>query len=314
MSVDPHIAAFLDALARSGEKKMYEGSVEEARASYRAMAAALHPPGTTVPVGRVENIAVDGASGKLQARVYRPDGSGPFPTTTFFHGGGWVIGDLDTHDNVCREICRGSRVVVVSVAYRLAPEHSFPAAVDDAIAATQWVIDHAPDLGGNSLVAVAGDSAGGNLSAVVAQAFHADGVELAGQFLIYPATDLPSTRHRSWKQNATGYLLDRPLIEWFLHHYSGEERSLEDPRISPIHARNLSGLCPAVIVTAQFDPLRDVGVDYGEALRAARVPVHIEQCQGLIHGFFEMGHLSPEAKRKIERNCKIFGEVIRAAW
>jgi acetyl esterase len=313
MSVDPHIAAFLDALAKSGEKKLYEGTPEEARAGYRALAASLHPPGATVPVGSVENIVVDGASGELHARVYRPDGSGPFPTTAFFHGGGWVIGDLDTHDNVCREICRWSRVVVVSVAYRLAPEHPFPAAVDDAIAAMRWVVDHAPALGGNHLVAVAGDSAGGNLSAVVAQAFHADGVELAGQFLIYPATDLPGIHHQSWRQNATGYLLDKPLIEWFLRHYSAEERNVEDPRITPIHAGDFSGLCAAVIVTAQFDPLRDVGLDYGEALRAARVPVHIERCQGLIHGFFEMGQLSPEARRAIERSCKRFGEVIRAA-
>ncbi|MBX5893052.1 alpha/beta hydrolase [Pseudomonas aeruginosa] len=313
MPVDPHIAALLDALAMSGEKKLYECTPEEARTSYRALAASLHPPGATAPIGGVEDIAVQGASGELHARVYRPDGSGPFPTTTFFHGGGFVFGDLDTHDNVCREICRGSQVVVVSVAYRLAPEHPFPAAVDDAIAATQWVVDHAIDLGGNHLVAVAGDSAGGNLSAVVAQAFKVAETELAGQFLIYPATDIPSARHLSWRQNSTGYLLDRPLIEWFLRHYSGGERSLEDPRIAPIHGSNFSGLCPAVIVTAQFDPLRDVGLAYGEMLRAARVPLHVEQCKGLIHGFFEMGQISPEAQSAIERSCKRFGEVIRVA-
>ncbi|MEB5485033.1 alpha/beta hydrolase [Burkholderia pseudomallei] len=311
MPIDPHIAVFLDALTRSGENKLHEGTPEEARASYRAMAASLQPRGAMVPVRCVENIAVAGASGELHARVYRPDGNGPFPTVTFFHGGGWVIGDLDTHDNVCREICRGSRVVVVSVAYRLAPEHPFPAAVDDAVAATRWVVDHASELGGNSLVAVAGDSAGGNLSAVVAQALHADGVELAGQFLIYPATDLPGIRHPSWKQNATGYLLDRPLVEWFIHHYVGGKRNLKNSRITPIHASNFSGLCPAIIVTAQYDPLRDVGLEYGEALRAARVPVHIEQCQSLIHGFFEMGQLSPGAQSAIERCCKRFGELIR---
>ncbi|WP_175918312.1 alpha/beta hydrolase [Burkholderia pyrrocinia] len=313
MLVDPPIAAFLDALEKSGEKKLYEGMPEEARASYRTLAAGLHPPGTTISVGSVENIAVDGALGELPARVYRPEGNGPFPTAAFFHGGGWVIGDLDTHDNVCRAICRESRVVVVSVAYRLAPEHPFPAAVDDAIAATQWVVDHAPDLGGNALVAVAGDSAGGNLSAVVAHAFRADGVELAGQLLIYPATDVPGTRHLSWQQNATGYLLDRPLIEWFLHHYSGGRQRLEDPRITPIHAGTFSGLPPAVIVTAQFDPLRDVGLAYAEALSAGRVPVHVEPGQGLIHGFFEMGQLSPAAQGAIERSCRRFGEVIRAA-
>jgi len=313
MPLDPHLAAVLESITQAADIKMHEGTPDEARAGYLALSHGSRTPEQIVPVASVEDIEVPGAIGKLRARVYRPDGQGPFPTIAFFHGGGWVIGDLDTHDNMSRDICRGCGAVVVSVDYRLAPEHPFPAAVDDALAAARWVVEHAADLGGDGTVAVAGDSAGGNLSAVVAQQLHADGVQLAGQFLIYPAVDHPGAGHPSMTENGTGYFLDQPMMEWFYRHYAGEWGEAKDARLAPMHAASLSGLPPAVIVTAEFDPLRDEGEAYGKALRAAGVPVDVKRYAGMIHGFFDMGRWSPAAQSAIAESCMRFGEVLRGA-
>ena len=189
MPLDPHLAGMLQMMASAGAKPIHESTPAEARAGFLMLTAGSRTPEQIVPVASVQDTTVPGAAGPLKARIYRPEGAGPFPTVAFFHGGGYVIGDLDTHDNTCRDICRGAQAVVVSVDYRLAPEHPFPAGIDDAVAATQWVIAHAGELGGNATVAVAGDSAGGNFSAVVAQQLRDAGIPLAAQFLIYPAVD-----------------------------------------------------------------------------------------------------------------------------
>jgi acetyl esterase len=228
----------------------------------------------------------------------------------FFHGGGWVIGDLDTHDNMARNVCRGSGSVVIAVDYRLAPEHPFPAAAQDAVAAARWVAGHLDELGGDQRLAVAGDSAGGNLSAVVAQALHADGIPLAGQFLIYPAVDAQG-EYPSRTENARGYFLEQPTMDWFYGHYAGAWDDAKDPRLSPLHHGSLTGLPPAVIITAEFDPLRDEGEAYGEALRAAGVPVQVQRYDGMIHGFFDMGGISPAAQAAIDESCARFGQVLR---
>jgi acetyl esterase len=311
MPLDPHLAGVLRMLAEAGRKPTYKGTPQEARAGYFALTVGTRKPAEVVPVGSVEDAVVDGAAGPLEARIYRPEGAGPHPTVCYFHGGGFVIGSLETHDNTCRELCRGANVVVVSVDYRLAPEHPFPAGIEDAVAATRWALAHARELGGDDTVGIAGDSAGGNFSAVVAQQLRDSRPRLAGQFLIYPAVDHPGAGHPSTEANARGYLLELETMKWFYRHYAGEGADLADPRIAPLRSPDLAGLPPAVIVTAEFDPLRDEGEAYGEALRAAGVRTEVIRGDGMIHGFFDMGRWSPAAQACIDRAVRRFGEVLR---
>jgi acetyl esterase len=306
--VDPSIAAALAMLESAGVPPMYEGTPEAGRASFLALTAGARTPEQLVPVASSEDSTVPGAAGDLRARVYRPEGDGPFPTVVFFHGGGWVIGDLDTHDNQARSVCRGARAVVVSVDYRLAPEHPFPAAADDAVAAARYVAAHLGEFGGDDRLAVAGDSAGGNLAAVAAQQLDADRTPVAAQFLIYPAVD-SAGEYPSRVENAKGYFLEQPTMDWFYGHYAGSWEDAADPRLSPLHA-DLTGLAPALVVTAEFDPLRDEGEAYAEKLRAAGVRVEQQRYDGMIHGFFDMGPISPAAQAAIEESCARFGELL----
>jgi acetyl esterase len=308
--VDPHIAALLTMLDESGMPPMYEGSPEAGRALYLQLTHGARAPEHVVPVASTEDRTVPGAEGEIKARVYRPEGEGPFPTVVFFHGGGWVIGDLDTHDNMARSVCRGSEAVVISVDYRLAPEHPFPAAADDAVASARWVAQHLDEFGGDDRLAVAGDSAGGNLAAVVAQQLHADGTPLAAQFLLYPAVDVEG-EYPSRLENAKGYFLEQDTMDWFYGHYVATGHHAADPRLSPLHGPDLSGLPPALVVTAEFDPLRDEGEAYAQALEAAGVPAEARRYDGLIHGFFDMGAVSPAAEAAIEESCARFGELLR---
>ena len=311
MALDAHLANVLAMLAVPEAKPMSEGSPAEGRASYRALTAGTLKPDEIVPVASVEDASVDGAAGPLKARIYRPEGEGPLPTVAFFHGGGFVIGDLDTHDNMCRDICRGARAVVVSVDYRLAPEHPFPAGIEDAVAATRWVVAHAAELGGSDRVGVAGDSAGGNFSAVVAQQLRDAGLPLAAQFLIYPAVDHAAAVYPSVEANGKGYLLETATMAWFYDHYAGGFGNGMDPRLAPLRAENLAGLPPALVVTAEFDPLRDSGAAYAEALRAAGNKVDHVAGPGMIHGFFDLGRWSPAAQDIIARSTRRFGEMLR---
>lgn len=310
MPLDPQIAGLLDFLASSGAPAMHEGSPEAARQMFRALAVGGRPEGTAVPVRSVEDVTLPGPAGDLAARVYRPDAEGARPTVVLFHGGGWVIGDLDTHDNMARSICRDCEAVVVSVDYRLAPEAPFPAAVEDALAATRWVASRLADLGGDGRLAVAGDSAGGNLAAVVAQQLRdAGGPALTAQLLVYPAVDVTGDYASRW-ENAEGYFLDLPTMAWFMDHYAADAALHEDPRISPLRHTDLSGLPPAVVVTAEYDPLRDEGEAYAEALVAAGVPVEVRRFDGMIHGFFDMGAFSPGAQAAIDEACAMFAKVL----
>ena len=311
MPVDPHIAALLTMMDEAGMPPMYEGTPEAGRALYRQLTHGARTPEQLVSVASTEDRTVPGAAGEIKARVYRPEGEGPLPTVVFFHGGGWVIGDLDTHDNMARHICRGSGAVVVAVDYRLAPEHPFPAAADDAVAAARWVAGHLDDFGADGRLAVAGDSAGGNLAAVVTQVLRDDGTTLIGQFLIYPAVDAEG-EYTSRLENATGYFLEKDTMDWFYGHYAADRGDAQDPRLSPLHHGDLTGLPPAVIVTAEYDPLRDEGEAYGEALRAAGVKAQVHRYDGMIHGFFDMGSVSPAAQRAIDESCARFGDLLRA--
>jgi acetyl esterase len=311
MPLDPHIAGAMQMMADSGARPLHEGTPEEGRAFYLATTAGALTPEQVVPVASVQDTTINGAAGPLKARVYRPEGEGPFPTVAFFHGGGFVIGDLDTHDNICRDICRGARAVVVAVDYRLAPEHPFPAGIDDAVAATKWVVAHARELGGTGTVGVAGDSAGGNFSAVVSQLLRNEGIPLSAQFLIYPAVDHVAAQYPSVKENGEGYLLDLETINWFYGHYAGGHPDPMDPRLAPLQAKDLTRLPPALVVTAEFDPLRDSGAAYARAMNAAGGNAEHIPGPGMIHGFFEMGPWSPGVQALMERSIHRFGEMLR---
>lgn len=304
MPVDPDLVPLL-ALIESGTP-MSQQTPGAARHSFRTLTVDLRDPATVPAVGAVATTTIPGAAGPRPARVYRPAGDGLFPTVVMFHGGGFVIGDLDTHDVMARSLCTGVGAVVVAVDYRLAPEHPFPAAVHDAIAATQHVLAHLDEYGGTAVLGVAGDSAGGNLSAVVAQ--QVPGV--AAQLLVYPGTDKVG-EYASREENATGYVLEKATLDWFVEHYVGPDVAEDDPLLSPLRG-TLTGLPPAVVVTAEYDPLRDEGEAYAAALEAAGVPVTLRRYDGLVHGFFDFGGWSRASQAAIDESIALFGDLLRA--
>jgi acetyl esterase len=211
-----------------------------------------------------------------------------------------VIGDLDTADSTCRALANGSGAVVVSVDYRLAPEHRFPAAVEDCLAALDWVVANGTELGADSTrIAVGGDSAGGNLAAVASIAARDKGIALRHQLLVYPVTDATFSQP-SMDENAEGYLLTKDSMLWFGDHYFGDNGDAKDPRLSPLYADDLTGVAPATVLTAEFDPLRDEGEAYAERLREADVPVELTRYDGMIHGFFALGMVTPVAGEAME--------------
>jgi acetyl esterase len=286
MPVDPQIQVYLDQIAALNPPPIRSMTPQEVR-QQMAMLMAILPEGEAV--ARVENRSITGPAGKLPIRIYTPEGSGPFPLLVFFHGGGWVRCDLDTHDGQCRALANGGGCVVVSVDYRLAPEHKFPAAPQDCYAATSWVAKHATELHGDAgRLAVGGDSAGGNLAAVVAQmARDQGGPDLVFQLLIYPATNFRA-QTASMRENAEGYFLTREEMTWFGNHYLRSPEDEVDPQASPMLASNLGGLPPALIITAEYDPLRDEGEEYGRLLQASGVLVTVSRYKGMIHGFFAL--------------------------
>ncbi len=311
MPLDPEIKAMLDLVASLNAPPMSAGDAVTARTTFRELVVGARSPESVVPVASVDDVKFDGPGGGIAARIYRPERSGPVPTLVFFHGGGFVIGDIETHDNQARWICRETDSVVVSIDYRLAPEDPWPAAVDDCIAATRWAVEHVADLGGDpSRIAVGGDSAGGNLSAVVAQICRDEGIALAAQLLIYPATDLREIfeEYPSVTENAEGYFLTLDDMIWFSRNYFGESDP-SDPRLSPILGR-LDGLAPAVIVTAEFDPLRDSGEAYAKALEDAGVDVAMRRFDGLIHGFFDLAALSQGAAGAVRDTCALMRSLL----
>ena len=293
MPLDPKAREFLDMIIAAGQPPLHKMSVDEARMAIAAMAGLQGP---LAELARVENRDIPGPAGDIPVRVYTPAGGGPFPVLVYFHGGGWVIGDLDSHDAVCRTIAHDVPALVVAVHYRRAPEDKFPAAAEDCYAATHWVAEHATELGGDpARVGIGGDSAGGNLSAVVAlMARERGGPRLTFQALVYPATDatMDSPSHR---ENGEGYFLDAAAMEWFWGHYLPSAAERTNPLVSPLRAADLHGLPPALVITAEFDPLRDEGEAYAARLRAAGVPVAVTRYPGMVHGFFQMNTLFTQA-------------------
>ena len=295
MPLDPNLKTMLDSLADVGGPAITEVSADEARAMYKLMSPIAGEP---EDVDVVESRSVPGPAGDIPVRVYRPAAAplgDPRPILVWFHGGGWVIGDLDTADVTCRALANATGAIVVSVDYRLAPEHRFPAAVDDCVAALEWVIAHGDELGGDpSRIAVGGDSAGGNLAAVVSLAARDKGIAVRHQLLVYPVTDATFTQP-SIDENGEGYLLTKESMLWFGDHYLGAQGDPKDPRLSPLHADELAGVAPATVFTAEFDPLRDEGEAYAERLREADVAVELTRFDGMVHSFFAMGVVTPVA-------------------
>ncbi len=285
MPLDPQAKVLVDLIEGSSG---FELSADSDPQQLRSLYAGLTPP-VTIEVARVEDRTIPGPGGAIPIRVYRPDGAAPKPTIVYLHGGGWVIGGLNTHDGTCRAFANAVDAVVISVDYRLAPEHPFPAAIDDAFAALVWAQAHADELGADpSRIAVAGDSAGGNLAAVIAHlARDAGGPAVCFQLLIYPVTD-HEFDSVSMNDNAEGYFLTRAAMQWFYSHYLADPDQGKDPRVSPVRAPDLSGLPPAYVVTAEFDPLRDQGVAYAAAMSDAGTPVSGRTYDGMFHGFLSM--------------------------
>ena len=298
MPIDPMLLAVLEAFPMQFDD-LGSMTAQEVRTLFEQ---GNPPPGEDV--ASVEDLEVPGPDGPLPVRVYRPDGAAvPAPVVVFFHGGGWVLGSIATHDATCRGLANRTGAVYVSVDYRLAPEHPYPAAPEDCYAATCWVADHAADLGVDpGRLAVAGDSAGGNLAAVVCQmARDRSGPAIAFQLLIYPVTDLDLDRWPSMEENADGPLLTREGMDWFARHYVGTLPFTGDPYAAPIRAADLSGLPPAYVATAGHDPLRDEGASYAEALAAAGVTVGYDNFATMIHGFVGFADVVPAAGEARDR-------------
>ncbi|HEV8146326.1 MAG TPA: alpha/beta hydrolase [Bryobacteraceae bacterium] len=305
--LDPGVRALLEFMGAQGDPSLESMSPIEARAFTKARSAMV--AGTPEPVRSVEDLRIPGPAGQIPLRIYRPDATPPVPALVYFHGGGWVIGDLDTHHGVCRAIARRAGAVVLSVDYRLAPEHKFPAAVADCYAATQWVAANAERLGIDpARISVGGDSAGGNLAAVVClKSRDENGPKIALQVLVYPVTDLSSFATASYEEFAEDHYLTRSLMECFRGYYLSGTEDARNPHASPLLARDLSGLPPALIITAECDPLRDEGEAYAKRLKQAGVPATCTCYAGMIHPFFSMAGAIPQALDAIQQVADAIG-------
>lgn len=299
MSLDPQVQGLLDMMAGMGGAPLHSMSVEEARAGLMGMAALGGEPQV---VGSVEDRQIPGLESQIPVRIYTPEGAGPFPLLVYFHGGGWVLGNIDSHDAVCRALTNSAGCITISVDYRLAPEYKFPAAPEDCYAATLWAAENASSFNGDATrVAIGGDSAGGNLAAVVAlMARDRGGPKLAYQLLIYPVTDHFTLNTPSYQANSEGYFLTKDDMVWFWDLYLSSEDDTKHPHASPLQAQDLSNLPPAMVITAEFDPLRDEGEMYAARLREAGNEVTAKRYDGMIHGFVSFAGMVDRGKQAIE--------------
>jgi acetyl esterase len=296
--LDPQVEVMLDAMKAMG-MDMFAGDVFSLTPEQlRQMSADRRVPAPVAEVAKTEDRVIDGPDGsRIPIRIYWPSLGDTLPIVVFFHGGGWVIGDIESHDGTVRSLTNLTGAIFVSVDYRLAPEHPFPAAPEDCYAATVWAAAHAASFDGDpDRIAIAGDSAGGNLAAAVAiMAKDRGGPDIAFQLLIYPCTDMDPQSWPSFSDNAEGYFLTRDAMRWFYGHYAADEHRTH-PLASPIHAADLRGLPPALVITAEYDPLRDEGEAYAARLREAGVPADSVRFDGQIHGFFSMAAAIDRAK------------------
>lgn len=297
MPLDPDSQAFLNLLQAANLPPYEESTVAQARERMNAVSMLELP---AEPVTLVQDRTISGRSGPIPIRIYSPTIGTPLPTLLYFHGGGWVVGSLDSHDRLCRALANASGFHVISVDYRLAPEHKYPAAVEDAEAAYLYIREHAHEFDvAETQIYVGGDSAGGNLSAVICQRTLDGGKPVpAGQVLIYPATGY----HRetaSKKEFASGFLLTAGAMDWFSGHYLAERAQLRDPSVSPYFAKDTTGLPPTFVLTAEYDPLRDEAEAYAVKLKESGVAVHFRRYDGMIHGFLQMSAMIKAARTAI---------------
>jgi acetyl esterase len=303
MQLDPQMKALLDQLASAGGKPFHDGTPEEARAGINALIGLVAGP--PQKVAKIEDRKIPGPGGQIPVRIYTVAGAAPMGALVYFHGGGWVVGDIESHDVLCRSLANGAGCVVVSVDYRLAPEHKFPAAPEDSYAATRWIAENGAALGIDAKrIAVGGDSAGGNLAAVVAQmARDRGGPQIKFQLLVYPATDWLHETASQREFTEDGYILSRADMVWFYDHYMNADSDRANPYFSPACARSLAGLPPAYVMTCDVDPLRDEGEAYAEGLRKAGVTVKSKRYPGVCHGFLMMPGVIDAAKGGIADCC-----------
>jgi len=319
MALDSDLTALLTTMAADQSYvRPTETDVNGARRSHEHDAARFTPPDRRASVTDIRNLELPGPASRLSIRLYRPKVErSRLPTIVWYHGGGWTTGSLETGDILARALCRNTPAVVASVAYRLAPEHPWPAAVDDAVRALWWVATHISELGGDEdSIAVGGDSAGGNLAAVVAQVAPEVSVRLAAQILFYPFLDLDLDAgvnlYRSLEENASDYYVTLADLHWCVGNYLPPNADRSDPRISPAQRPDLAGLARAVIAVAEYDPLRDQGAAYAQALRAASVPVSYHHGGGLIHGYCDMIGVSSAAHQELDRVTASVREILAA--
>ncbi len=286
MPLDPQLQAARDQRERDNAPPLYTLSLADARAA--DLASIRQDGGEAEPVFEVSELTIPGPGGDLPLRVYRPSATRPLPALVYFFGGGWVLGTIDTADGVSRRLANSSGALVAVAGYRLAPEHPFPAAVDDCYAALRWAAGHAGELGADpARLAVGGDSAGGNLAAAVTLLARDDGPRLAGQLLVYPNTDQLAD-DESMRAAGDPFLFNRHSVAWYRGHYLTSPQDAASPLASPLRAPSLAGLPPALVITAEYDPLRDQGEAYARRLSAEGVPAELRRYPGMTHGFFTM--------------------------
>ena len=299
-TLDGRTQWLLQLLARSGQTPIEKTSMAEARAGYDAFM--LEMGGRPAPIGEIVDRTIEGPAGRLRVRTYRPAGTVArlLPAILYFHGGGWVMGSLEGYDLVCRYFCARTGCAVVAVDYRLAPEHKFPAAIDDAVAAYRWLAAEAVGLGIDpARIVIAGDSAGGNVAAVAARLLRDEARPPCLQWLIFPATDL-AFDSPSYKSCGEGFMVTRTAMEWFRGHYLNDPSEIDDPRASPLRPSDLSGVAPALIFTNGIDPLRDEGHAYADRLAAAGVRTIHREFDSLIHGFIGLRGAIQAAARAMD--------------
>lgn len=307
MPLDPGAQTLLDMVREANRPAFDAVGAIEARRLYASGRKVLSPD--LMPVHEVCDLVMPGPGGPIPLRLYRGGQGAALPALVFFHGGGWVVGDIETHDVMCRHLAAASGGVVISVDYRLAPENKFPAALDDCVAATEWTAANVASLGiDGTRLAVGGDSAGGNLAAAVALvARDRDGPVLSRQVLIYPATDAAMT-HPSIARCAENYMLTAASMRWFWDQYLRGPDDVADWRASPLRAENLAGVAPAYVLTAGYDPLCDEGEAYAERLDAAGVPTRLRRYDGQIHGFCQNGKVIPAAFGALDEIAEVLRE------
>jgi acetyl esterase len=311
MPLDPIVKGFLDQMKAAGGPKMSEAGALAGREQFNGLMQMVGPK--DVPVGKIENITVPTPSGGVPIRVYTPVAAGAdaMPALIYFHGGGFVIGNIESHDGLCRMMANEGSLRVISVDYRLAPEHKYPAALDDAFAAVVWVAQNAAQIGVDAnRIAVGGDSAGGALAAICAQMAKArGGMALAAQMLLFPVTQI-GEETGSIREFAVGYFLEKDTLDWFYSSYLTADADKSDPKISPLRAKDLSGLPPAYILLGGYDPLHDEGMQYADKLRAAGVKVTVADHSDMVHTFIYLQAVLPQAHDALANAAKAVAAML----